>query len=114
MSRTAPSSTVPSVTGTCALDGCETSLDGLAPGARYCSPAHRTAGWKARTGYTDARQRTASRNARKDRPRRIDVRVSVRKVLALLEDELGPKTFARVHTRVVSLLTDRQREALDG
>lgn len=104
-----------SIVRTCAC-GCNTSLAGMRPEARYASDACRARAWKDRTGYADPRRRKAARNGRAQRRRAPDLRVSYRKALDALArylQSIGRPAARREAAELLEpLLTDRQREAL--
>lgn len=97
--------------GECAC-GCGAKL--TRRNALTASGACRTRAWKARTGYAVKAVRKASQNGNAGRRRTPDMRISVRKLLAALEDEFGPATYARARARVLALLNDKQRRNLDA
>lgn len=51
----------------CEREGCENSLVGYHPSARFCGPQCRSAAWKARTGYGRPQPRRKGRTNGKPR-----------------------------------------------
>lgn len=95
--------------------GCGEPLTGRRPQARYATDACRTRSWKDRRRNAQQAPGKPSRNGKR---RRIEVRLSHRRVLALLVDVLRrinvPDADARARRELDAVLTDHQREALRG
>ncbi len=84
-------------------------MDDKRPGALYASGACRTRDWKRRHEQGAGDASVTSRNGR---PRRVELRVSLRKATRLAEAKCAPETAAAVRQVLELALTDRQRERL--